>query len=65
MDFLLVLLVLPVFLCADLDAEELAAGALAEEPVELGVSAAIAAAAMPKHNRADAINLIMASPTKG
>jgi hypothetical protein len=54
-------------LCEDLDVEEPAAGALAEDPVvELGVSAAIAAAAMPKDNRAEAINLIMGSPkTKG
>jgi hypothetical protein len=60
------LLFLPLCLCEDLDVEEPAAGALAEDPVvELGVSAAIAAAAMPKDNRAEAINLIMGSPTKG
>jgi hypothetical protein len=47
------------------DVDELAAGALAEEPVELGVSAAMAAAAIPKDNRAEAINLIMGSPAKG
>jgi hypothetical protein len=46
--------------------EELAAGALAAgDPVELGVSAAIAAAAIPKDNRAEAINLVMGSPAKG
>ena len=57
------MLFLPLCLCEDLDVEELAAGALAEDPVvELGVSAAIAAAAMPKDNRAEAINLIMGSP---
>ena len=60
------MLFLPLCLCEDLDVEELAAGALAEDPVvELGVSAAIAAAAMPKDNRAEAINLIMGSPAKG
>lgn len=59
------MLFLPLCLCEDLDVEELAAGALAEDPVELGVSAAMAAAAMPKDNRAEAINLIMGSPAKG
>jgi hypothetical protein len=63
------LLFLPLCFFVDLveeDLEELAAGALAEDPVvELGVSAAIAAAAMPKDNRAEAISLIMRSPAKG
>jgi hypothetical protein len=44
------------------EGEELAAGALADDPVVLGVSAAIAAAAIPKDNRAEAINLVMGSP---
>jgi hypothetical protein len=58
------LLFLPLCLCEDLDEDELAAGALAEEPVD-GVSAAIAAVAIPTDNRAEAINLIMGSPNKG
>jgi hypothetical protein len=33
--------------------------------VVLGVSAAIAAAAIPNDNRAEAINLVMGSPNKG
>ena len=37
----------------------------AGDPVELGISAAIAAAAIPKDNRAEAINLVMGSPAKG
>ena len=59
------MLFLPLCLCEALDVEELAAGALAEDPVELGVSAAMAAAAIPKDNRAEAINLIMGAPAKG
>jgi hypothetical protein len=51
-------------LCEDLDECELAAGALAEVPVD-GASAAIAAEAIPTDNRADAISLIMGSPAKG
>ena len=61
MDFLLFL---PLCLCEDLDVEEPAAGALAEDPVD-GASAAIAAVAIPTDNKAEAINLIMGSPTKG
>jgi len=48
----------------DLDEDELAAGALAEDPVD-GASAAIAAVAIPTDNRVEAISLIMGSPTKG
>lgn len=67
------MLFLPLFFFEDLledfmveDGEELAAGALAvDEPVELGVSAAMAAAAIPRDNRAEAINLVMGSPAKG
>ena len=58
------MLFLPLCLCEDLDEDELAAGALAEDPVD-GVSAAIAAEAIPMDNRAVAINLIMGSPAKG
>ncbi len=46
------------------DEEELAAGALADGAVEPGVSAAIAAAAIPTDNKAEAINLIMGSPAR-
>ena len=62
------MLFLPLCFFADLEAaeEELAAGALAAgDPAELGVSAAIAAAAIPNDNRAEAINLVMRSPSKG
>src|ERR1700723_120681 len=62
------LLFLPLCFLVDLEAaeEELAAGALAAgDPAELGVSAAIAAAAIPNDNRAEAINLVMGSPAKG
>jgi hypothetical protein len=58
------LLFLLLCLCVDLDEDELAAGALAEGPVD-GASAAIAAVAIPRDNTAEAINLIMGSPTKG
>ena len=58
------MLFLLLCLCEDLDEDELAAGALAEDPVD-GVSAAIAAVAIPMDNTAEAINLIMGSPTKG
>ena len=61
MDFL------PLCFFVDLgaDVEELAAGALADGMVELGVSAAIAAVAIPTDNKAEAINLIMGSPAEG
>ncbi len=58
---MLLWLLLCFFVDLGADVDELAAGALADGVVELG-SAAIAAAAIPTDNKAEAINLIMGSP---